>query len=170
MNDKPDKFEAVWGPVVKQDGPSALEKINVKQALQFIQRNIQQVLEDQIEATKRPVTRRGFAIIKRDVLYTKAEYAKIPGVKVDGGIIDRFTITRVQNDRHWVIRATMMYDDGSEAFDAEFHSRRQAGAWARKIIKLIFVDIDLTVTPIRPVENITIVPVVGKEFVDDHTN
>lgn len=161
-----DKFEKVWGPVTKHDGPSALDKINVRHAIAHIKREIEQRLEEQVEATKRPVTRRGFAIIKRDVLYTKEQYAKLPGVTVEGGIIDRYTITRVQNDRRWVIRATMMYDDGTEAFDAEFSSRRKAGAWARQIIRLIFIDIDLTVQAVMPVERIDISGVVVKEVMD----
>lgn len=153
-----DKFEAVWGPVAKQDGPGALEKINVRQAINHIKQNIEQRLKEQVEATKRPVTRRGFAIIKRDVLYTKEQYAKIPGVTVTGGIIDRYAIIRVQNDRRWVIRAVMMYDDGTEAFDAEFRSRRTAGAWARQIIKLIFIDLDLAVKFATPAASVVLTP------------
>lgn len=151
-----------WGPAaVKQEGPGALDDINVRRLIKQLQADIERVFDKLGEVEKPPYSKRTLAYLKAEVERARAEYLKLPKAVVTGGIIDRFTITRVQNDRRWVIRATMMYNDGTMASDAEFRSRRAAGAWARSVIRLGITDLDVEFTPERPAERVVItVPVV----------
>lgn len=161
--------EIWWAPAAtKVDGPSALDKINVRRMVLHIQKELEQALEDNAEMQTDPLTRRGLALIKAQAAHTKAQYAAIPGVTVYGGVVDRFTLTRVQAGRHWLIRATMMHDDGTESHDAEFRSRRRAGAWARRIIRMGFVniDVDTTVALAKPLEHISFTTAVEKPDVE----
>lgn len=162
-------IETFWGVKTPSDGTSALDKINVRRLLLHIQDSIEKAFDRAAEVEKPPYSKRTLAYLKGEVERARAEYLKLPKAVVTGGIIDRFTITRVQNDRRWVIRATMMYNDGTEARDAEFRSRRTAGAWARSVIRLGITDLDVEFTPERPAERITITTTVEKEPVDEHT-
>lgn len=151
-----DKFEKVWGPVTQHDGPSALDKINVHRMVKLLQAKIEDLFDKVQEVEKPPYSKRTLAFMKAEVERVRAEYLKLPKAVVTGGIIDRFTISRVHNGYRWVIRATMMYNDGTMASDAEFRSRRTAGAWARSIIRLGITDLDVEFTPERPAERVVI--------------
>ncbi|MNR21107.1 hypothetical protein D3C85_1379880 [compost metagenome] len=150
--------EVWWAPAAtKSDGPSALAQINVRRMILHIQKELEQVLENNAEMQTDPLTKRGLALIKEQAARTKAQYAAIPGTTVYGGVVDRFTLTRVLLGKHWWIRATMMHDDGTESHDADFRSRRRAGAWARRIIRMGFVniDVDTTIKIEKPLEHIS---------------
>lgn len=158
-----DKFEGMWGPVVEHDGPSALEKMNVRRMIAHIQKELERGFDHIAEIEKAPYSKPTLAFLKQQVELARKAYGNLPNSKLTGGIIDRFFITRELNDRRWVIRATMMYDDGTQAQDAEFRSRRQAGAWARRVIREGLVDLDLEFTPIKPAEHITFTTTIVKE-------
>jgi phage tail sheath protein FI len=159
-----------WGTKTPSEGPSALDKINVRRMIAHIQSELERGFDRIAEIEKAPYSKPTLAFIKQQVEFARKTYSNLPNAKLTGGIIDRFIITRELNDRRWVIRATMMYDDGSQAQDAEFRSRRQAGAWARRVIREGLVDLDLEFTPVRPAEHITITTSVAKEGeFDEHT-
>lgn len=151
-----DKFEKVFGPVTQHGGPSALDKINVQRLIKHLQDNIEKIFDKLGEVEKPPYSKRTLAYLKAEVERARAEYLKLPNAVVIGGIIDRFTLCRVHNGYRWVIRATMMYNDGTMASDGEFRSRRTAGAWARSVIRLGLTDLDVEFTPDRPAERIVI--------------